>query len=72
MRSLFLLGFAVAGVAISHPAQALEVTIHEVTYDITVISGSFEDLESILMEQPWWNDEDLAGTAAEIVKLVVF
>ena len=53
--ALALLTFAVASVA-----NAVPVTVNSVEYDITTITTTFDNDSTLLMSQPWWNNDDLA------------
>lgn len=48
-------------------AATVTRTINGTSYDISTVTGSFNNLQSTLTDTPWWNNRDLAGQfAAEV------
>lgn len=54
------LGAAVIALLLACDAGALVVTVDGTDYDITTLTGAFDDNASVLTSQPWYGNESLA------------
>ena len=61
-------GLASAVATSARPAEAAMITLDGVDYDVTTVTGSFDELETQLKSNPWWGDWEMASRAAEKVK----
>lgn len=61
-------GAAVASAMVAAPAEAALFTVGGTQYEITTVTGSFDSLESTLMNQVWWNNQTLAVDFASVVE----
>ncbi len=50
-------------------AQAFNLDLNGTTYELSTITGTFDEVADQLATQPWWGDLDLAISAAEQVGL---
>ncbi len=76
-RTALQLSFALAGIGLSFSSQAVQITAASwnggLTYEVTTVVGTWNDLKSVLQSQAWWgwcttcgsvlNPVDLAGKA---------
>jgi hypothetical protein len=57
-KTLALTGLAVAATLLEvNPAQAFSVTVGGSQWDVTTLTGSYNDNAAILQSQTWWGDE---------------
>ncbi|MBL9127747.1 MAG: hypothetical protein JNL97_08875, partial [Verrucomicrobiales bacterium] len=58
---------ALATLLMTGSAGAVVVTIDGMDYDITTLTGTFDDNASVLTAQPWYGDETLANRFVDAV-----
>jgi hypothetical protein len=65
-----LFGGAIAlGLMPMDAAQAFNLDLNGTTYELSTITGTFDEVANQLATQPWWGNLDLATSAAEQVGL---
>ena len=60
MKTIFTAIAASIAAFTVHPAQALPVTVNDISYDVTTLVGAFEDNRDVIVAQVWWDDQALA------------
>ena len=70
LKTLPLAGAAVAAAVVMAPgsAQAALFTVDGQQYDVTTITGTYNDNTALLESQVWWGDSALARAFAEVVQ----
>ena len=62
-------GLATAAlIGIASPANALTITVDSQDWEISTIEGSFDELQSTLVDQVWWGNKDYATAFARAVQ----
>jgi hypothetical protein len=67
MKKFVLMGLAGAATAstlVAAPAQAAQISLEGMDYEVTTITGTFADLFDILNDQPWYTEDDNTSTLA--------
>jgi hypothetical protein len=66
-KVLTTLAITLIGTSVTFPAFALPITLDGEVYEVEIIEGTFEELSDRLDDQPWWENDELAFTAAYLV-----
>ncbi|WP_413171632.1 hypothetical protein [Anabaena azotica] len=66
-----VVGTAAAGILASSasPAQALVFNVGGTNYDVTTVTGTYNDLATTLQSQVWWGNSALAQQFAQTVNI---
>lgn len=51
------------------PVQAVMINLGGTDYDITTVSGTYDDFSAAITATPWWNEPSKAAAAADQVPL---